>query len=78
MEIRLLADHRGDLVQERTRVQNRFRWHLLELCPELESSLKRGSLAEPRQFDRIADACDACPRAVASGSRANRSRRSAA
>jgi transposase len=53
MEIRLLADHRHDLVVERTRIQNRLRWHLLALCPELEASLKRGSLADARQLDRI-------------------------
>ena len=53
MEIRLLSDHRKDLVAERTRVQNRLRWHLLELSPELERSLKRGSLEKPRQLDRF-------------------------
>ena len=53
MEIRLICDHRRDLVAERTRVQNRLRWHLLELCPELERSLKRGSLAAARQLERI-------------------------
>ena len=53
LEIRLLSDHRKDLVAERTRVQNRLRWHLLELCPELEQSLRRGSLEKPRQLDRI-------------------------
>jgi transposase len=36
MEIRLLSDHRKDLVAERTRAQSRLRWHLLELCPDLE------------------------------------------
>lgn len=30
-ELRLLVDHREDLVNERTRVQNRLRWHLHEL-----------------------------------------------
>jgi transposase len=35
-EIRLLVDHREDLVQERTRIQQRLRWHLHELEPELE------------------------------------------
>jgi transposase len=35
-EIRLLVDHREDLVNERTRIQQRLRWHLHELCPELE------------------------------------------
>src|SRR5215211_6785556 len=53
MEIRLLSDHRKDLVAERTRVQNRLRWHLLALCPELEQSLRRGSLADPRRLGRI-------------------------
>src|ERR1700683_2549782 len=34
-ELRLLVDHREDLVGERTRIQNRLRWHLHELDPEL-------------------------------------------
>jgi transposase len=53
MEIRLLSDHRKDLVAERTRVQNRLRWHLLELCGDLEQSLGRGALERPQQLDRI-------------------------
>ena len=53
MEIRLLSDHRQDLVAERTRAQNRLRWHLVALCPELERSLKRGSLEQTRSLDRI-------------------------
>ena len=53
MQIRLLSDHREDLVGERTRVQNRLRWHLLELCPELEAKLKRGSLSDLRQLERL-------------------------
>jgi transposase len=35
-EIRLLLDHRDDLVQERTRIQQRLRWHLHDLDPALE------------------------------------------
>jgi transposase len=35
-EIRLLLDHREDLVAERTRIQQRLRWHLHELEPELD------------------------------------------
>jgi len=35
-EIRLLVDHREDLVAERTRAQNRLRWHLHELDPGTE------------------------------------------
>src|SRR5213078_2061999 len=53
MEIRLLSDHREDLVRERTRMQNRLRWHLLELCPEIESRLPRGSLSDLRQLERL-------------------------
>ena len=53
MEIRLLFDHREDLVRERTRVQNRLRWHLLELCPEVEAKLPRGSLSGLRQLERL-------------------------
>jgi transposase len=53
MEIRLLLDHRNHLVAERTRAVNRLRWHLLQLCPELERSLGRGSLNQARVLDRI-------------------------
>jgi transposase len=35
-EIRLLADHREDLVGERTRIQNRLRWHVHDLDGSLE------------------------------------------
>src|SRR3954466_415250 len=31
LEIRLLADHRSDLVAERTRMINRLRWHLVDI-----------------------------------------------
>jgi transposase len=53
MEIRLLVEHRNDLVAERTRTVNRLRWHLLELCPELEASLKRKALNQPRTLDLV-------------------------
>jgi transposase len=53
MEIRLLVEHRNDLVAERTRTVNRLRWHLLELCPELEASLTRKALNQPRTLDRV-------------------------
>ena len=33
-ELRLLVDHRDDLVAERTRIESRLRWHLHELFPE--------------------------------------------
>lgn len=43
-EVRLLVDHREDLVAERTRVANRLRWHLHELDPGHEPA--------PRSLDR--------------------------
>jgi len=53
MEIRLLSDHRDDLVAERTRMQNRLRWHLLDLCPELEAQIPERSLARDVVLARI-------------------------
>src|SRR3954451_20080659 len=47
LELRLLADHRDQLVAERTRAQNRLRWQLVELCPKLEASLPARSLDRP-------------------------------
>lgn len=43
-QVKLLVDHRDDLVAERTRMQSRLRWHLHELMPEhviTRSALKR-------------------------------------
>jgi transposase len=54
MEIRLLVDHRNNLVAERTRAQNRLRWHLLELCPSLEAAVPAGALDRDCWLDRIA------------------------
>jgi transposase len=48
-ELRLLVDHRDDLVRERTRIQNRLRWHLHELFPGLTiapKSLRRGKVLD--------------------------------
>jgi transposase len=42
--VRLLVDHREDLVAERTRIQQRLRWHLHELEPGWE--------IPPRRLDR--------------------------
>lgn len=36
-QVKLLLDHREDLVGERTRVQNRLRWHLHELEPTFDA-----------------------------------------
>jgi transposase len=54
LEIRLLGDHRADLVAERTRQINRLRWHLVDLCPELEASIPARRLNGATVLDRIA------------------------
>lgn len=56
-ELRLLVDHREDLVAERTRAQSRLRWHLHELMPGEEPaprSLDRGPVLEALET-RLAD-----------------------
>ena len=52
MEIKLLADHREDLVRARSEEQCRLRWHLHALWPELE--LPAGCLDRMVWLDRIA------------------------
>ena len=54
LEIRLLADHRADLVVERTRQINRLRWHLVDLCPDLEAKIAARQLNSGAMLDRIA------------------------
>jgi len=61
-EIRLLADHREDLVQERTRIQQRLRWHLHELHPELE--LPAGCLDRRVWLERLAGRLARCEQTV--------------
>jgi transposase len=51
MEIKLLLDHREDLVGERTRIQNRLRWHLHDLWPGLE--IPPGGLDRKKWLDRL-------------------------
>src|SRR5262249_19161081 len=51
-EIRMLLDHHEDLVAERTRIQQRLRWHLPELERELE--LPAGCLDRRCWLERLA------------------------
>lgn len=51
-ELKLLVDHREDLVAERTRMTNRLRWHLHELDPELDPPAR--SLDQPGRLDELA------------------------
>jgi transposase len=54
LEIRLLHDHRADLVAERTRQINRLRWHLVDLCPDVEARVPARQLDTGLMLDRIA------------------------
>jgi len=51
-EVKLLLDHREDLIAERTRIQSRLRWLLHDRWPELE--LPTGCLDRPLWLDRLA------------------------
>jgi transposase len=51
-ELKLLVDHRDDLVAERRRCQQRLRWHLHELDPALHVPL--GALDRALWIDRLA------------------------
>jgi transposase len=52
-ELKLLVDHREDLVGERTRTINRLRWHLHELDPELDPPAR--SLTALRRLDELTE-----------------------
>jgi len=56
-EIRLLVDYREGLVRERTGLQNRLRWRLHELDPELDPA--PGSLDRYVVLDGLIEALDA-------------------
>jgi transposase len=60
-EIRVLADYRDQLVAERTRAQNRLRWQLVELCPELEAALPKRCLDRPVWLGRVRDVLECLP-----------------
>jgi transposase len=50
-ELKLLVDHRDDLVDERRRAQQRLRWHLHELDPQL--AVPVGALDRTVWLDRL-------------------------
>jgi transposase len=51
-ELKLLVDHRDDLLDERRRAQQRLRWQLHDLDPEL--AVPAGALDRPLWLDRVA------------------------
>jgi transposase len=58
-EVKLLVDHREDLVRTRTQAQNRLRWHLHELDPTLDPA--RRGLDRTVELDRVQAALAALP-----------------
>jgi transposase len=62
-DLRLLVDHREDLVRERTSQVNRLRWHLHELDPAWDPAPR--SLVRLRQLDAVAARLDGIDGTVA-------------
>ena len=62
-ELRLLVDHREDLVAERTRMISRLRWHLHELDPSNEPAAR--TLNHLRNLDKLASRLDGAEGTVA-------------
>ncbi len=58
-ELKLLVDHREDLVNTRTQLQNRLRWHLHELDPGIDPR-SRG-LDSYRELDRVQSRLESMP-----------------
>jgi transposase len=58
-ELKLLVDRREDLVEIRTKAQNRLRWHLHELDPEFDVPARGLDLR--RQQDRVQARLEALP-----------------
>jgi transposase len=69
LDIRLLVDHREDLIAARTSDQQRLRWHLHDLWPELE--IPAGALDTGKWLERSRVASPAPSKRRACGSRAS-------
>lgn len=54
LDIRLLHDHRDQLVVERVRLQNALRWHLVTLDPALEQSVPLRGFDQPIWQQKVA------------------------
>jgi len=61
-DVRLLLDHRENLVAERTRAQNRLRWHLHDLDPDFFVPLRK--LHRYAWLDRTTEHLEAMDRTV--------------
>lgn len=58
-EVKLLVDHREDLVVQRTQAINRLRWHLHELDPGIDPAKR--SLDRYKQLDKVRAALEPMP-----------------
>jgi transposase len=58
-ELKLLVDHREDLVAQRTQMQNRLRWHLHELDPTVDPASR--SLDRTVVLDRVQAVLETMP-----------------
>jgi transposase len=61
-ELKLLIDHREDLVGMRTAMQNRLRWHLHELDPECDPAVR--GLDRAVELDRVQHRLEDLPATV--------------
>ena len=52
-QIKLLLDHREDLVGQRTDDERRLRWHLHRMCPELEAQIPAGGLSRAKWQTKV-------------------------
>ena len=50
-ELKLLSDHRANLIRERSTAQDRLRWHLHDLWPELQ--IPPGALDRAKWLERV-------------------------
>jgi hypothetical protein len=50
-ELKLLSDHRANLIHERSTAQDRLRWHLRDLWPELQ--IPPGGLDREKWLERV-------------------------
>jgi transposase len=74
-ELKLLVDHRDDLVDQRRRTQQRLRWHLHQLDPTFEVPLRR--LDRASHLERVARWLARREQNCRCGSHASSSQRSA-
>ena len=66
-EIKLLVGHREDLVAERTRAENRLRWHVHDLDPERAALLPTRHLEQRRVLEELEAWVAALPDSVQVG-----------